>query len=166
MSASVRVRDATAADHAAVFALNNAHTPHVNALTDEEFAWLVAHAAYYRVAVDDVGLAGFVLCLPHGTEYWSRNYKWFAERYADFLYLDRVVVSPRVRRGGVGRALYDDLHAAVAGRWLRVGLEVNLRPPNPGSMAFHEALGYRPIGVLEYDDGEKAVQMFERPLDQ
>lgn len=165
MSASLKVREATAADHAAVLALNNAHTPHVNALTDEEWRWVVAHAAHFRVAEDEGGLAGFVLCLPPGTDYWSANYAWFAERYADFLYLDRVVVSPRVRRGGVGRALYDDLHAAVAGRWLRVALEVNLRPPNPASMAFHEALGYRPVGVREYDDGECAVQMFERALD-
>lgn len=165
MSAALRVRDATAADHAAVLALNNANTPHVNALTDEEWAWIVAHAGYFRVAEDEGGLAGFVLCIPSGTEYWSRNYKWFAERYAEFIYLDRVVVAARVRRGGVGRAMYDDLHATAAGRWLRVGLEVNLKPPNPGSMAFHEALGYRRIGVREYDDGEKAVQMFVRELD-
>lgn len=164
MRATVLVRDATTADHAAVHALNNAHTPHVNAVTDEEFAWLVANAGYFRVAEDELGLAGFVLCLPSGTDYWSGNYKWFSERYSDFLYLDRVVVAQRTRRGGVGRALYDDLHATVAGKWMRVGLEVNLRPPNPISMAFHEALGYRPIGVREYDEGTKAVQMFERPL--
>lgn len=164
MSALLEVRDAIAADHAAVLALNNAHTPHVNALTEEEFAWLVANVGYFRVAEDGQGIAGFVLCLPSGTEYWSENYKWFAERYSDFLYLDRVVVSPRVRRGGVGRALYDDLHRTVAGKWMRVLLEVNLRPPNPISMAFHEALGYRPVGVREYDEGTKAVQMFEREL--
>ncbi|MEX2180659.1 MAG: hypothetical protein WD771_01330, partial [Gemmatimonadaceae bacterium] len=93
------VRDAIPADHAAVLALNNAHAPHVNALTDEEFAWLVANAGYFRVAEDAGGLAGFVLCLSAGTEYWSGNYKWFAERYSEFLYLDRVVVAPRLRRG-------------------------------------------------------------------
>ena len=164
MSASVTVRDAGPADYQAVLALNNAHTPHVNALTDEEFAWLVAHAGYFRVAEDAGGLAGFVLCLPAGTDYWSDNYKWFAARYAEFLYLDRVVVSPRVRRGGVGRALYADVHATAAGRWLRVTLEVNLRPPNPVSTAFHEALGYRPVGVRESDEGRKAVQMYEREV--
>jgi hypothetical protein len=165
VSPIVRVRDATAADHAAVLALNNAQTPHVNALTDEEFAWLVAHASYFRVAEDEGGLAGFVLCVPSGTEYWSGNYKWFSERYAEFLYLDRVAVAPRARRSGVGRALYDDLHATATGRWMRVALEVNIKPPNPVSMAFHEALGYRPVGVREYDEGMKAVQMFERALE-
>jgi uncharacterized protein len=157
------VRDATAADFAAVLALNNAHTPHVNALSDEQFVWLAAHAGYFRVATDVEGLAGFVLCVPSGlSDYWSENYRWFTERCERFLYLDRVVVAPWMRRRGVGRALYDDLHQSVAAMWPRVTLEVNLRPPNPGSVAFHAAMGYVPVGVREYDDGSKAVQMYAR----
>lgn len=158
------VRDATAADGAAVLALNNAHVPHVNALTEEEFTWIVERAGHYRVAVDAEGIAGFVLCVPSGLEYWSGNYKWFGEQFDHFLYLDRVVVSPRVRRAGVGRALYDDLHKAVVRQWPRITLEVNLRPPNPVSVSFHEAMGYAPVGVRDYEDGEKAVQMFAREL--
>lgn len=158
------IRDATAADHAGVLALNNAHEPHVNALTEEEFGWIAARCGHFRVAEDAEGLLGFVMCLPSGLAYWSQNYAWFTERYADFLYLDRVVVGPRARRRGVGRALYDDLHRTAAGRWMRVALEVNLRPPNPVSIAFHEAMGYAPVGVREYDAGSKAVQMFTRDL--
>lgn len=161
---AVQVRDATAADAAAVLALNNANTPHVNALTTEEFSWLATHAAYYRVATDASGVVGFALCLAAGLDYWSENYRWFAARYSAFLYLDRVVVASHVRRMGVGRALYADLHAMVAGRWPRVTLEVNLRPPNSGSVAFHEALGYEAVGVRTYDDGEHSVQMYCRPL--
>lgn len=160
----VTVRDATAADAAAVLALNNANTPHVNALTTEEFAWLHSQAAYYRVAEDAQGVVGFVLCLAAGLEYWSENYKWFAARYSEFLYLDRVIVAERARRLGVGRALYADLHRVARGRWPRVTLEVNLRPANPNSVAFHEALGYEAVGVREYDNGEHAVQMYCRAL--
>jgi uncharacterized protein len=155
------VRDATVADHPAVLAMNNAAPPHVNALDDEQFAWLAERAAYFRVLEDAGGIVGFVLCVPSGLDYWSDNYKWFSERYGDFLYLDRVVVAERARRGGVGRALYEDLQATVEGRWLRITLEVNLRPPNPTSVAFHEKMGYRGIGVREYDGGKKAVQMYE-----
>jgi predicted GNAT superfamily acetyltransferase len=161
---AVNVRDATAADAAAVLALNNANTPHVNALTAEEFAWLASHAVYHRVATDETGVIGFALCLAAGLEYWSENYKWFAARYAEFLYLDRVVVASHVRRLGVGRALYADLHRVAGGRWPRVTLEVNVRPANPTSVAFHEALGYEAVGVREYDDGEHAVQMYCRTV--
>lgn len=136
----------------------------MNALAAEEFAWIVERAAYFRVTEDAQGITGFVICVPSGLEYWSENYKWFTARYADFLYLDRVVVAERARRAGTGRALYEDMHRAAAGRWMRVTLEVNLRPPNPVSIAFHERMGYRPVGVREYDDGAKAVQMYDREL--
>lgn len=161
---AVTVREATAADAAAVLALNNANTPHVNALTAEELAWLTSHAAYYRVTTDDAGVVGFALCFAAGLDYWSENYKWFAARYSEFLYLDRVVVASHARRLGVGRTLYADLHQMAAGRWPRVTLEVNLRPPNPGSVGFHEALGYTRVGIREYDAGACAVQMYSRAL--
>ena len=161
---AVTVREATAADSAAVLAMNNASTPHVNALTTEEFSWLRSHAAYFCVAEDEHGVSGFVLCLAAGLDYWSDNYKWFAARYDDFLYLDRVVVAERARRLGVGRALYADLHRVAKGRWPRVTLEVNLRPANPNSVAFHLALGYAAVGVREYDGGEHAVQMFTKAV--
>lgn len=158
------LRPAIAADYAAVLALNNTQVPHVNALTPDEFAKIAALSGHFTVAEDPQGLLGFVLCIPSGTSYWSGNYQWFGERYARFLYLDRVAVSPRLRRAGVGRALYDDLHAVQAGVWPCVALEVNVRPPNPISIAFHEALGYRAVGLREYEDGVNAVQMFIKEL--
>ena len=158
------LRPATAADHAAVLALNNSQVPHVNALTADEFETIVQLSAHFTLAEDPQGLLGFVLCIPNGTTYWSGNYKWFAERYDRFLYLDRVAVSPRLRRGGIGRALYDDLHRTQAAQWPRIALEVNVRPPNPISIAFHEALGYAAVGMREYADGANAVQMFIKEL--
>ena len=157
------VRAGTPRDQPAVFALNNASTPHVNALTEDQFTWLASNADYYRVAEVDGTIAGFVMAIRNGTTYWSGNYAWFAERYPAFVYLDRVVVAPDGRRRGVGRTLYDDLVVFAAGRWPRITLEVNVQPPNPGSIAFHERLGFRRVGTRAYADGE--VAMFERVLD-
>jgi predicted GNAT superfamily acetyltransferase len=156
--------DAGTGDAAAVLALNNSAVPNVNALTLPELERIVALATYFRVAVDADGVAGFVICLPSGTSYWSENYTWFAARYAEFLYLDRVVVAERVRGRGVGALLYADMHAFAATRWPRVTLEVNLRPANPGSVRFHERLGYVRVGEREYDAGEHAVAMFTRAV--
>lgn len=158
------LRPATAADFAAVLALNNSEVPQVNALTPDEFAKIAALSTHFTVAEDPQGLLGFVLCIPSQTAYWSGNYRWFGERYLRFLYLDRVVVAARARRMGVGRAMYAELHEIQAGAWPCVALEVNVRPPNPVSIAFHEALGYRAVGIREYPDGVNAVQMFIKEL--
>lgn len=158
----VVVRDAVARDHPAVLSMNNGATPHVNALSKRSLAWIIAQAEYFRVADDATGLAGFVLAMRPGLDYGSLNYRWFGDRGGDFLYLDRIVVAERARRLGVGRALYDDITAFARGRWPRIALEVNLRPPNPGSLAFHERMGFRQVGVRVEDDGTKAVAMMER----
>lgn len=156
------VRDAHADDHPAVHALNDASTPHVNALNAGQFAWLSANADYFRVAIHAGALAGFVMALRSGTPYWSANYGWFSERYDDFIYLDRVVVAPEFHRQGIGAALYADLVRYAAARWRRIVLEVNVEPPNPGSMAFHARMGFRRVGERRYEGGE--VAMFERLL--
>jgi predicted GNAT superfamily acetyltransferase len=159
----LNVRDAVATDHAAVRALNNSATPHVNELSADAFAWIAARADYFRVAVDPTGILGFVIALKPGHEYWSLNYQWFTRRGGEFLYLDRVVVAGHARGRGVGRALYDDIDRFASGRWPVIALEVNLLPPNPGSLAFHERLGFRRVGVLEDEGGTKAVALMERP---
>ncbi|WKW13595.1 GNAT family N-acetyltransferase [Pseudogemmatithrix spongiicola] len=158
------LRPGTAADAAAVLALNNASVPHVNELSADTLAQIVAMSAHYTVAEDAEGILGFVICIPSGRSYWSDNYNWFGERFDAFLYLDRVAVAARAQRRGIGRALYDDLHARAAERWPRIALEVNLRPPNPGSVAFHAAMGYSGVGLREYNDGDNAVEMFTKEL--
>ena len=156
------VRDAAISDRDILLALNNSAVPHVNRLDVEQFAWLAEHADYLRVADDNGRVSGFVLALRAGLGYWSLNYRWFSRRHDDFLYLDRVVVAEDTRRRGVGRLLYGDIIAFAADKWPRIALEVNLRPPNPGSIAFHEKLGFRHVGVREEEEGRKAVAMMER----
>ena len=160
--AVIQVRDAVAADHAAVLALNNNATPHVNALSDDEFAWITSRADYFRVAEDESGLAAFVIALRPGLEYWSLNYRWFSDRGGEFLYLDRIVVDERARGTGVGRAMYADIDRFASGRWPCITLEVNLVPPNPGSLAFHERLGFKRVGVRQEEGGTKAVALMQR----
>lgn len=152
------VRDAVARDHPAVLALNNGAVPHVNALDETAFAWLAEHATYFRLAEDRDGIAGFVMMLENGGPYWSANYAWFTAHYDAFLYLDRVVVAPRTQRSGIGRLLYDDVITFARGQWPRITLEVNLRPPNPVSVAFHQRMGFREVGTREYD-GNAVVLM-------
>lgn len=97
-----------------------------------------------RADVIDLGeqVAGFVVTFAAGTAYDSENYHWFGQRFGDdFYYLDRIVIGADVRRRGLARFVYDALEA-VAARTGRMTLEVNLDPPNEGSLAFHRGRGY------------------------
>ncbi len=157
--------DLTSADLDRMLILNNAAEPNVNLLSHEEMARLMEWSAVAAGARGDDGtLLGFVLALPPGLPYDSANYRWVCARGVEFLYVDRVVVASEARGHGVGRVLYRAVMRAAATlhrRAARVVCEVNERPPNPGSMAFHKALGFRPIGRVDYGVGGKAVRFLE-----
>jgi predicted GNAT superfamily acetyltransferase len=107
-------------------------------------------------------VAGFAIAYPPGTAYDSVNYLWHGDRFADFLYLDRIAVSAAMRRRGIATALYDAMEDAARPRG-RMVCEIYSDPPNTVSIAFHLARGYREIGFLDQPNGHRAVMM-EKPL--
>ncbi|RAI03006.1 GNAT family N-acetyltransferase [Acuticoccus sediminis] len=160
----VMVEDALAADLEAIAALNNAAVPNVNALTPDEMAAIAAMGAL-RITRTAGAVSGLVLTIPEGRPYDSANYRWFSGQFDTFLYVDRVVVAPEARGLGVGRALYMDTFARTQslGR-PRVCAEVNVEPPNPGSMAFHAAMGFNVLLDRFNESAGKTVRMMERPV--
>ena len=158
-----QIRDAEPGDYEALVVLNNAAVPAVNALSVDDFADFAAEADLFRVLGPLGSPSALLIALQPGRRYDSANYRWFERTYDSFLYVDRVVVSETVRGQGLGALLYDDF--AAAGRRLavpRLTCEVNLDPPNPGSIRFHERLGFRAVGTQEA--GGKQVQLMARDL--
>lgn len=128
--------------------MNNLHAAAVNALSAPDFAALVAASFSARMIEGADGApAAFLLALSHETPAQGPNHGWFLQHFPAFAYVDRVVVAEDAQGQGLGRALYADLRAQARGAGLAtLACEVNLDPPNPGSMAFHERLGFRPAG--------------------
>jgi hypothetical protein len=86
-----------------------------------------------------------------GDAYDGTNFAWFAARYADFLYVDRVVVAPEFRGRKLADLFYDDLEAFARARGVaRLTCEVNIAPPNPVSLRFHARRGFREVGQVSY----------------
>jgi predicted GNAT superfamily acetyltransferase len=167
LPAGLRIRDVAPADLPAMLGINNAAVPAMNTLDPADLAWLVDHAGYARVAEADGEIIGFLIALPPGTQYASANYRWFGERYASFLYIDRVAIAAPARGRGIGSAMYADLSRVAAGRYECLLAEVNAEPPNPESVRFHERNGFIHVGELEHHyDGAHAsrVLMMRRPL--
>ena len=103
-------------------------------------------------------MVGFVICLPPNTEYGSLNYAWFNQRYDNFLYVDRIAVSVEYQNQNIGSVLYEHVKKQAIEIDVPVTAEVNINPPNPGSMRFHDRHGFQQVGVLEHD--EKSVALF------
>ncbi len=143
----VRIRTFGQDDVPRALALNEANVELLAPLDEERL--LVLRGLAHRAGVIEVdgAFGGFVLTFAPGSSYDSENYRWFGERYDDFYYLDRIVLEPSVRRRGVGSQVYDEIER-VAAPFGRMALEVNLEPPNPGSLAFHAARGYTEVGRL------------------
>lgn len=157
----VVVRPLESFDLGAVLALNNAAVPAVPPATREEIAELVTTASLAVVAETEPGRpAGFLLAMDPGVDYASENYRWFAARSDSFVYVDRIVVGEAHRSAGIGRALYDVVfsRAREFGR-REVACEVNVRPANPESLAFHGRLGFTKLEEQETKGGAYRVAL-------
>jgi hypothetical protein len=159
------VRLLTPNDLDRALSINESGVPGVGTIEAGQLAHLVDESAIALVAtVDDPAgeiVAGFCLVLGPGADYGSVNYRWFSERYDDFVYLDRVAIAPEFQGRGLGRALYDEVERRADAAWFL--LEVNLRPRNDGSLAFHERLGFVEVGQQETDYGH-LVSLMAKPL--
>jgi predicted GNAT superfamily acetyltransferase len=162
----VLVRDLTDDDLATIHAINQAEVPAVGSETLTDLAHIAHVSTIALVAEIDDEIAGFCLVLAPGADYDSMNYRWFSERYDSFVYLDRVAIAPRFQRRGVGRSLYAEVERRSRDRdpaAEHFTLEVNLRPRNERSLAFHAELGFIEIGRQETDYGA-LVSLMAKPL--
>ena len=156
------IRILTEADASDLWTINEECLPGVGQITQSAMADLVSLASLPMGAYQDDTLMGFVLCLPPGTRYASLNYAWFNERYDDFLYVDRIGVGQSHRDRSVGGHLYQRVIEEAVKLRCPIAAEINIEPPNPGSMRFHQRHGFEQVGTLSH--GDKSVAMVMRPL--
>ena len=146
----------------ALLALNNEHARELSWLEPERLRHLVAQAFLARRIGN---LDAFLLAFNQDADYDSPNFLWFRSRYRRFVYVDRIVVAASARGRGLARKLYDDLFKlALAAGHDRVVCEVNTQPPNPGSDAFHAALGFVEVGTADVYGGSRTVRYLSRTL--
>lgn len=104
-----------------------------------EMAARIANASSthaWIVAEERDALIGYAYASPHR----SRGaYRWSAD--------SAVYVSEKARRKGVAASMYRRLTTELTGRGF-TGLFAGIALPNEPSVALHEAIGFRPVGVF------------------
>jgi len=160
------IRDFQPADAESILALNAACEPEVGSMDARKLDDLVEWASVFFVVEVDGAVVGFLIGLIEGSDYQSPNYQWFSSRYPSFAYVDRVAIDEAQRGAGWGPKLYREFEAwAVAQSKPVLCAEVNVVPPNPRSLRFHDLFGFdqieifNPTGSMDY-----RVSMYAKTL--
>jgi uncharacterized protein len=159
------IRNAEPADFTSILDLNAESVSFTSPLGRERLGYLHEQAAYHKVVDVEGRVEAFLLAFREGAGYDSPNYLWFSGRYPSFLYIDRAVVHRDRRRRGHGAALYKDLIGFASGAGVEVvTCEIDVAPPNPDSLLFHEGFGFSEVGTQWLYGGLKQVSLREKRI--
>jgi len=160
MTEAKLVRPATPEDYDQILKLNEESVHFLSPLSKEKLIHLHQQSEILKVVEVDGVVEAFVLALSEGKDYDSVNYIWFEKNYEKFLYIDRVVVSLKQQSSGLGKLLYDEVfkHAESVGTPV-VTAEIDIEPPNPVSLKFHEKFGFQEVGQQAVAGGKNIVSL-------
>ena len=143
------VRNIETADLSKVLEINNANTPEVSELTFAELE-LDLHSSLHALVIDNERgeVCAFCITFDPGAPDAGDNHRWFAERYKGFVYLDRIAIDSNHQNRGLGALLYQSVeqHMLKSAEHSLLCCEVNLEPPNLGSLRFHHRIGFIEVG--------------------
>ncbi|WP_350280310.1 GNAT family N-acetyltransferase [Kribbella sp. HUAS MG21] len=144
----------TAADSAAVLALNATAEGLVDPLGPDRLDWLRLIAAHAAVVELDGEPAGFVLTFTPGSAYDGLAFEAFTRTYADrFLLVERIVVAAEHRRTGIATQVYRAIERAAK----PFDRAVAAVPVDTPALTFHTGRGYAEVGKQVLPDGSTAL---------
>jgi predicted GNAT superfamily acetyltransferase len=156
----ISIRDAEDDDFPAIVELNAHEVQHTSPMDLDRLRHLNSMSDYHKVATIDDEIAAFLLAMRDHRGYINENYEWFAARYPQFLYVDRIVVSSKSQGLRLGSLLYQDMFRQARANQIQVvTCEYNIVPPNEPSRIFHDKFGFREIGTQWIANGAKQVSL-------
>lgn len=158
----MEIRDACKSDFDSIVNLNQLEEKQTSPLDLDRLQYLSMLSSYHKVALFNNQVAGFLLAMRENAPYENDNFEWFASRYKNFLYIDRIVVSSKYAGMKIGSSLYTDLISFSKATEVKyLVCEYNIDPPNHASKAFHFKMGFNQVGK-QYNSGNKYVSMQAR----
>ena len=143
------VRNIEISDVARVLEINNANTPGVSELTLSELETDIKNCLHALAIDNEHGeVCAFCITFAPDAPDAGVNHQWFADRFESFVYLDRIAIDPTYQNLGLGALLYQSVEKQMiaSAQHSLLCCEVNLEPPNPGSLRFHHRIGFTEVG--------------------
>jgi hypothetical protein len=143
------VRNIEISDVARVLEINNANTPGVSELTMSELETDIKNCLHALAIDNEHGeVCAFCITFAPDAPDAGVNHQWFADRFESFVYLDRIAIDPTYQNLGLGALLYQSVEKQMiaSAQHSLLCCEVNLEPPNPGSLRFHHRIGFAEVG--------------------
>ena len=143
-------RNIEIADVARVLEINNANTPGVSELTLSELETDIKNCLHALAIDNEHGeVCAFCITFAPDAPDAGANHQWFADRFESFVYLDRIAIDSNHQNSGLGALLYQTVEQRMldSAEHSLLCCEVNLEPPNPGSLRFHKRIGFSECGV-------------------
>ena len=143
------VRNIESADLTRVLEINNANTPGVSELTLSELETDIENCLHALAIDNEHGeVCAFCITFAPDAPEAGANHRWFADRFESFVYLDRIAIDPTYQNLGLGVLLYQSVEQQMidSAQHSMLCCEVNLEPPNPGSLRFHHRIGFTEVG--------------------
>jgi len=148
--------------HAKILRMNEEFVHWLAPMDEDDLTHLLSLSHYKKQSHDADGV---LLGYAHDVDYDHKNLKWLRARFDQFFYIDRIIINAKAHGKGLGRALYADFEAEARLRGLpRLVCEVNTKPNNPGSHKFHETLGFKAIGDVDYPAFNASLRYYEKTL--
>ncbi|WP_409433346.1 GNAT family N-acetyltransferase [Litorimonas sp. RW-G-Af-16] len=131
-------------------------------LDDDGLDILLGHCSYQK-QIDNA--SGVLLGYGHDVDYDHKNLQWLRPRFDRFYYIDRIIIDIAAHGKGLASQLYADFEQEARARDLpRLVCEVNTKPNNSRSHAFHLRQGFEAIGDVDYPDAGATLRYYEKRL--
>jgi predicted GNAT superfamily acetyltransferase len=162
-------RNIEIADLARVLEINNANTPGVSELTMSELETDIENCLHALAIDNELGeVCAFCITFAPDAPDAGSNHQWFTERYESFVYLDRIAIDSNHQNRGLGALLYQSVeqHMLKFAEHSLLCCEVNLEPPNPGSLRFHQRIGFTEVGQSIPDNANYRVSYLSKSVSE
>ena len=159
----IKIRKAEEKDYPFILRVNEENVEVLSPMDESRVREFSKWSELFLIAEADGTPAAFLLALKEGlAEYDSENYLWFSKNYEKFLYIDRIVIDAPYRRTGVGKALYQEVFRYAKEMGVPfVTAEIDTEPYNEVSLGFHQAMGFREVGVQTVRNNSISVSLQE-----